>query len=62
MKLCIQINQFPLLAREKFKLAKISPSNDVRRQQQLHQVSFVVKVVFEYKSYSGTPGSSRNIV
>ena len=51
----IQINQFPLLTREEeFKLAvKYRKYNDIEAAQQLitSNLRFVVKVVFEYKSY-----------
>ena len=50
-----QINQFPLLTRdEEFKLAvKYRKYNDIEAAQQLitSNLRFVVKVVFEYKSY-----------
>jgi len=51
----IQINQFPLLTREEeFKLAvKYRKYNDIEAAHQLitSNLRFVVKVVFEYKSY-----------
>ncbi len=51
----IQINRFPLLAREEeFKIAvKYRKYNDIEAAQQLitSNLRFVVKVAFEYKSY-----------
>ena len=51
----VQINQFPLLTQEEeFKLAvRYRKHNDIEAAQKLitSNLRFVVKVVFEYKSY-----------